>query len=116
MSAAICTQTGRRREACSCGGCAHGAKPDAKQRANKRDALALLDLIAGCIENHPREQVDHVTWVHVGDAAQLRERLLEIAMGYALGPDGSEENARRRIEEALCEGDEHLGEALIDAM
>jgi hypothetical protein len=76
----------------------------------------LLDLIAGCIENHPREQVDRVTRGHVGDAAHIRERLLEIAIGYALGPDGDEQLARRRIEEALCTDDEHVGEALIDAM
>ena len=116
MDTAICTRTQTRREACSCGTCARGKTPDAKRRANKRDALALLDLIAGCLENHPREQVDRVTWAHVGDAAHVRERLLEIAMGFALGPDGDEQAARRRIEEALCTEDEHLGEALIDAM
>lgn len=116
MDTGICTQTQTRREACSRGTCARGKRPDAKRRANKRDALALLDLIAGCIENHPREQVDHVTWAHVGDAAHVRERLLEIAVGFALGPDGDEQAARRRIEEALCVEDEHVGEALIDAM
>jgi len=116
MNAAICTQTQTRREACSCGACARGNTPEAKRCANKRDALALLDLIAGCIENHPREQVEHVTWGHVGDAAHVRERLLEIAIGFALAPDGDEQAARRRIEEALCTEDEHVGEALIDAM
>lgn len=116
MDAAICTRTQTRREACSCGSCARGTTPDAKRRANKRDALALLDLIAGCIENHPREQTDRVTWGHVGDAAHVRERLLEIAVGFALAHDGDEHAARRRIEEALCTEDEHVGEALIDAM
>lgn len=116
MSAVICTRTQTRSEACCCGACSRRATPDAKRRANKRDALALLDLIAGCIENHPREQVDRVTWGHVGDAAHLRERLLEIATGFALVPDGDEHDARRRIEEALCANDEHVGEALIDAM
>jgi hypothetical protein len=57
-----------------------------------------------------------VTWGHVGDAAHVRERLLEIAVSFALGPDGDEQAARRRIEEALCTADEHVGEALIDAM
>lgn len=113
---AICTRTNTRSEACCCGACARGATPDAKRSANKRDALALLDLLAGCIENHPREQVEHVTWGHAGDAAHLREKLLELAVSYALGPDGSETDARRRIEEALSEDDEHVGEALIDAM
>lgn len=112
----ICTRTQTRREACCCGTCARRKTPDAKRCANKRDALALLDLIAGCIENHPREQLDRATWGHVGDAAHTRERLLEIAIGYALGPDGDEQDARRRIEEALCAGDEEVGEALIDAM
>ncbi len=116
MDPAICPQTKTRREACACGACARGKTPDAKRRANKRDALALLDLIAGCIENHPREQVDRVTWGHVGDAAHVRERFLEIAIGFALGPDGDEQAARRRIEEALCTEDDHVGEALIDAM
>jgi hypothetical protein len=116
MNAAICSRTQTRSEACSCGACARGKTPDAKRSANKRDALALLDLIAGCIENHPCEQVDRVTWGQVGDAAHVRERLLEIAVGFALGPDGDEQAARRRIEEALCTEDEHVGEALIDAM
>src|SRR5690606_27966614 len=62
VNATICTQTQTRCEACSCGACARGKTPEAKRRANKRDSLALLDLIAGCIENHPREQVDRVTW------------------------------------------------------
>ena len=116
MDTAICSRTKTRRGACACGACARGISPDTKRRANQRDALALLDLIAGCIENHPREQVDHVTWAHVGDAAHVRERRLEIAIGYALGPDGDEQLARRRIEEALCTDEEHVGEALIDAM
>jgi len=116
MNPELCAHTQTRREACSCGACARGKTPEAKRRANKRDALALLDLIAGRIENHPREQVDRLTWGHVGDADQVRERLMEIAIGFALGPDGDEQAARRRIEEALCAGDEHVGEALIDAM
>jgi len=116
METAICSRTKTRRAACACGACARGASPDTKRSANQRDTLALLDLIAGCIENHPREQVDRVTWAHVGDAAHVRERLLEIAIGYALGPDGDEQLARRGIEEALCMDDEHVGEALIDAM
>ena len=116
MDAAICTRTQTRRQACSCGTCARGETPEAKRRANKRDALALLDLIAGCIENHPREQVEHVTWGHVGDAAHVRERLMEIAIGFALAPDGDERAAQGRIEEALCTEDEHVGEALIDAL
>jgi len=116
VNATICTQTQTRCEACSCGACARGKTPETKRRANRRDSLALLDLIAGCIENHPREQVEHVTWSHVGDAAHVREHLLEIAIGFALGPDGDEQAARRRIEEALCTEDEHVSEALIDAM
>jgi hypothetical protein len=116
MNTAICTRTQTRREACSCGTCARGKSPDAKRTANKRDALALLDLIAGCIENHPREQVDSVSWGHVGDAAHVREHLMEIAIGFALGPDGEEQAVRRRIEEALCTDDDHVGEALIDAI
>ena len=60
--------------------------------------------------------MEHVTWGHVGDAAHVRERLLEIAIGFALAPDGDEQAGRRRIEEALCTEDEHVGEALIDAM
>lgn len=112
----VARRTKTRRDACACGACARGVSSDIKRRANQRDALALLDLIAGCIGNHPREQVDGVTWGHVGDAAHVRERLLEIAIGYALGPEGDEQLARRRIEEALCTDDEHVGEALIDAM
>ena len=43
--AATCPRTQTRREACACGGCARAASPDLKHRANKRDVLALLDLI-----------------------------------------------------------------------
>jgi hypothetical protein len=116
MNEEICRRTQSRREACSCGACAQGKTPEAKRRANKRDALALLDLIAGCIENHPREQVDRVTWGYVGDAAHVRERLMEIAIGFALRPDGDEQAVRRRLEEALCVDGEHVGESLIAAL
>lgn len=77
---------------------------------------ALLDLIAGCVENHPHLAVDRPTWANVGDVAHLRDRLMEIAVGLAVRPDGKEQVARRRIEEALGTDDEHVGEALIDAM
>ena len=55
-------------------------------------------------------------WAHVGDAAHLRERLMDIAVGFALGPDGDERDARHRLEEALSVEDEHVSEALIDAV
>ena len=113
-AAAICTRTQTRTEACACGAC--GKSPEAKHAANKRDVLALLDLIAGCVDNHPSHVVEKATWGNVGDIAHLRGRLMELAVGFALGPDQSEKAARRRIEEALCTEDEHVGEALIDAM
>jgi hypothetical protein len=116
MDFAICARTKTRADACACGGCARRQTPDAKHRVNKRDVLALLDLIAGCVDCHPRQQFEKATWGHVGDIAHLRERLMEIAVGFALGPDGDEQAARRRLEEALCTEDEHVGEALIDAM
>ena len=113
----ICARTHTRVEACACGDCARRRSPDDKHRANKRDVLALLDLIAGCVDCHPSQpQGENATWGHVGDIAHLRSRLMEIATGFALGPDGDEQVARRRIEEALCTEDEHVGEALIDAM
>jgi hypothetical protein len=89
--------------------------PNAKYGANKRDVLALLDLIAGCVDCHPSQPHDcDATWEHVADIAHLRERLMEIAIGFALGPDG-EQGARRKIEDALCADDDHVSEALIDA-
>lgn len=115
-NAALCARTQIRSEACACGACARRQSPDAKHAANKRDVLALLDLIAGCVENHPSQVFDQATWAQVGDIAQLRERLMEIAAGFALGPDRDEQAAHRRVEEALCTEDEHVGEALIDAM
>ncbi len=78
--------------------------------------LALLDLIAGCVDCHPSQPHGDASWGHVGDIAHLRGRLMEIATGFALRPDGDEQAARRRLEEALCTEDEHVGEALIDAM
>ena len=113
---AICDRTATRRAACACGACARRQSPDAKHTTNKRDVLVLLDLIAGCVENHPSQIFDKATWGNVGDIGHLRERLMEIAVGFGLGPDGDEQAARLRIEEALCTEDEHVGEALIDAM
>ena len=48
--------------------------------------------------------------------AHLRQGLMEIAVGFALRADGDEDAAQRRLEEALGTDDEHVGEALIDAM
>ena len=110
----ICTRTQTRTEACACGAC--GKSPEAKHAANKRDVLALLDLIAGCVENHPSQSFERATWGHVGDIAHLRSLLMEIATGFALGPDRDEQAARRRIEEALCTEDDEVAGALIDAM
>jgi len=115
-AAGICDSTNTRTEACACRACAHRKSPDEKHRANKRDVMALLDLIAGCVENHPRQAFDHATWGHVGDIAHLRDRLMEIAVNFAVEPDGDEQAARRRLEEALCADDEYVGEALIDAV
>jgi len=112
----ICPRTGTRTGACACGACARRQSPDAKHATNKRDVLALLDHIAGCVDNHPSQVFERATWGNVGDIAHLRERLMEIAVGFGLGPDGDEQAARHRIEEALCTEDEHVGEALIDAM
>jgi len=112
----ICNRTQTRSEACACGVCARRQSPDAKHGVNKRDVLALLDLIAGCVDNHPSQVFDKATWARVGDIAHLRARLMEIAVGFGLGADGDEQAARQRIEEALCTEDEHVGEALIDAM
>jgi hypothetical protein len=112
----ICDRTQTRTDACACGNCARRRSPDEKHRANKRDVLALLDLIAGCVDCHPSQPHGDATWGHVGDIAHLRERLVEIAVGFGLGADGDEQAARRRIEEALCIDDEHVAEALIDAM
>ena len=112
----ICTHTQTRSEACACGHCARRRSPTDKHRVNKRDVLALLDLLAGCVENHPSQPRGEANWGHVGDMAHLREGLMEIAIGFALRADGDEEAARRRLEDALCAEDEHVGEALIDAM
>jgi hypothetical protein len=112
----LCERTQTRTDACACGTCARRKSPDEKYQPNKRDVMALLDLIAGCVENHPRHVFEKATWANVGDIAHLRDRLMEIAVGFAVGPDGEEQTARRLIEEALCADDEHVGEALIDAM
>jgi len=112
----ICTRTQTRSDACACGACARRQSPDDKHRANKRDVLALLDLIAGCVDWHPSQPHGDASWGHVGDIAHVRERLMEIAVSFGLGPDGDEHAARRRIEEALGTEDEHVGEALIDAV
>ena len=113
--AAICSRANTRTEACACGVCARRKSPDEKYRANNRDVLALLDLIAGCAENHPRQVFEKATWANVGDIAHLRDRLMEIAVGFGLGPNGDEQAGRRRIEEALCTEDD-VAEALIDAV
>ena len=85
-----------------------------KLETNKRDVMALLDHIAGCVDNHPLLWTG-TDWGNVGDMANIREKLMEIALIFAVSRDNSEDNARRRIEEALDEADEHLTEALIEA-
>ncbi len=111
----ICDRTQTRTEACMCGRCGRGS-PDAKLAANKRDVLALLGLIAGCVDCHPKLVADKPTWSLAGDVAHLREQLVAIATGIALTPDGSEQAARRGIESALGTDDEDVAEALINAM
>ena len=115
-AATICTRTQTRTEACACGNCGGATSANDKFAANKRDALALLDLIAGCVENHPSQPHGDATWGHVGDIAQLRERLMAIATGFALQRNGDEQAARRSLEEALCVDDENVADALIDSM
>ncbi len=111
---AICDRTQTRTDACLCGRCGCGS-PDPKLAANKRDVLALLDLIAGCVECHPK-LVGEPSWSLAGDMAHLREQLIAVATGIALGPNGEERAARRGIEEALCVEGDDVVEALIDAM
>ncbi|MBK7537596.1 MAG: hypothetical protein IPI49_19935 [Myxococcales bacterium] len=111
---AICNTTDKRCEACACTACARGQNAEAKRRANNRDALALLKALARRIKEG--EPAAPVTWGHVGSAADIRERLLQVAMSFALGPDGEEAAARRRLEEALCAGDESASESLFDVM
>ncbi|MFW6337162.1 MAG: hypothetical protein ACOC3G_08535 [Phycisphaeraceae bacterium] len=79
-----------RSEACACGACARGTTPAAKYETNKRDVMALIDFIAGCVENHPRHAFETARWGNVGDIAHVRGRLMEIAVGYAIGADNSE--------------------------
>ena len=112
--AAICERTGTRIEACACGGCGQPASPDTKYAANRRDVMALLDLIVGVVDAHPKT-FDKATWGHVGSISDLRGRLMEIAAYFALGRDGEDEPARRRVEEALCAQDERVADALIEA-
>jgi hypothetical protein len=99
----LCTLTKARAEACT-----RYQTPNAKYRINKRDVLALLDLIAGCVDCHPSQPHGDATWGHVGDIVHLRERLMEIAVGFGLAPDRDEHLARCRIEGALSEEDSSL--------
>ena len=114
--ASVCARTQTRTESCACGACARRVSANTKYATNKRDVHALLDLIAGCVDCHPRVPQDAADWGDVGDIAHLRERLMAIAVGFALGADLSETNARRRLEDALCTEDEHVAGALIDSM
>ena len=66
----ICARTQTRSDACACGTCARRQSPIDKHRANKRDVLALLDLIAGCVDCHPSQPHGDATWGHVGDMAE----------------------------------------------
>ncbi len=112
---AICDRTQTKTDACLCGRCGRGS-PDAKLATNRRDVLALLELMAGCVDCHPKLVAEKPTWSLAGDTAHLREQLVAIAAGIALGPDGEEGAARRGIENALGADDEDVAEALIDAM
>lgn len=115
-AATICRRTQTRTEACACGNCARATSASDKYAANKRDALALLDLIAGCIDCHPSQPHGDATWGHVGDIAHLRERLMALSLRFAVQRDGDEQAARRRLEEALSTEDADVNDSLIDAM
>jgi len=114
--ASICPRTGTRTEACACGTCARRKRADDKYKTNTRDVLALLGMIAGYVDTHMDQPEAKRDWANVGDAVHLRDQLMTIVVGFAVQPDGEESLARRRIEEALCESDEDVAEALIDAL
>lgn len=110
----ICEYTLKRSEACACGGCARFKTADAKLRANNRDILALLNAIARRIQE--RESLARATWGHVGTAADVRERLLQVAISLSLADRDDEQAARRRLEEALCADEDSVSAKLADAI
>lgn len=84
--------------------------------SKKRDVLALLDLIAGCVENHPSQPEGEADWGHVTNIAYVRARLIDAAVLFAVKRDGDVPGAVARIEEALRQPPEDVDQALIDAM
>jgi len=116
VTMAICSHTQIRAAACVCGACVRFTTTDTKYKAVKRDVLELLKLLAGCIDCHPSHECQEVTWSDVDRTAHLRERLMEMAIGFAVMPDRAETAARRRVEEALCAPVERVEDALIEAL
>src|SRR5262245_60126056 len=70
----ICPATAIQQEACACGVCGLHAFAQAKYAVNKRDAVALVDLIWSCFDLHPTCNIEDATWKDVADIAQIRSR------------------------------------------
>jgi|GEM_PF-7061518 len=80
-------------------------KANLKEQHGKmiRDSNALLKLIAQRLD---AEQCDLAsgksTWGAVGDMEYIRSGLMEMLISFNIGPDGSEETARAKIEKQIA--------------
>jgi hypothetical protein len=108
----LCKRTQVRCAACACGTCTKGSNPDAKYQVNKRDALALLDFIAGCLDNHSPQPTDRASWGEANSMARIRLEVMDIAMRFVSGED--EFAGAAKLERALSAGDEEVAGALIE--
>jgi len=105
-----CKNSNVRAESCMCANCSRGTTPAAKQAANIRDIKAILDHLAGCVDNHPT-MMGTPTWSSASDVARLRAKLVEVA-AYFVG----DVMAHGAVDDALCADDTDVVEALIETV
>ena len=75
--------------------------PAATFQTHTRECQALLGVVADLVAAQAQTADAAVHWGHVGSMQDLRERLVNLLMPWYCEADGSEAEARVRIEAAL---------------
>lgn len=73
---------------------------DAAQKltAHNNDSRKLMEIVGYRLEQNENAARDgRVNWGHVGDAENYRAKLLELVVGFTIGPDEDEEDCRERV-------------------
>lgn len=118
MLSEICPHSNVRIDACSCSICSRNKTPSDIYHANLRDIKLLLKMIAALVRKHSHRVSNHITWGNVGDVAHLRYMLMEILLSFRFESYDYDDdcNTRLRVEKALCSDEDHVSEALAEAV